>query len=272
MWSAHFMRPFGADPANSSFSTEIHPAPTSFADEVCATVARLFAYVGTVALLTILAVHFWDQLPENAGHTVAPGPGWTVAGHSQPAFALSAVDRDRKSSTYTILRRPDGGRKDILRWLGPGNRPVAELEIYRPGRQAFAGQRPAADLAARMPSGGTGLQAAGVIDSKFGAVALLRRETTNDGAGTCLGFLNTHRDPALIISGWSCEGDGLPARRQAVACMLDRLTLLSAGNDSNLAEFFARAELKRRSCRAAGATATGDWITEANDPHLRGAL
>lgn len=272
MWPAHFMRPFGADPASSPFSTKIHPALTSFADDVCAAVARLFAYVGTLALLAILMVHFWHQLPEIADHKVALKPSWTVAARAQPAFALSTLDRDKKSGTYAILRHPDGGRKDILRWLGADNRPVAELEIYRPSHEAFAGQRPAADLAARMPSGGTGLEPAGVIDSKFGTVALFRRENTIDGAGACLGFLKTQHDPALIISGWSCEGDGLPARRQAIACMLDRLTLVNAGNESKLAEFFAHAEPKRRSCRAAGPTATGDWITDANDPHLRGAL
>ena len=272
MWPAHFMRPFGADPASSPLSTKINPALTSLADDVCAAVARVFAYVGTLALLAILVVHFWHQSPEIADHKVALKPGWTVAGRSPPAFALSALDRDEKSGTYTILRHPDGGRKDILRRLDAGNRPVAELEIYRPGRKAFAGQRPAADLTAQMPSGGTGLEPAGVIDSKFGTVALFRRENTDGGAGACLGFLKTQRDPALIISGWSCERDGLPARRQAIACMLDRLTLLSAGNESKLAEFFARAEPKRRSCRAADSTATGDWITDANDPHLRGAL
>ena len=272
MWPAHFMRPFGADPASSSLSTKIHPALTSFADEACATVARLFAYVGTLAFLAILVVHFWRQLPQIADHKVAPKPGWTVAGRAQPAFALSALDRDENSDTYTILRHPDGGRKEILRWLGAGDRPLAELEIYRPNHGAFAGQQPAADLVARMPSGGTGLEPAGVIDSKFGTISLFRRENTNDSAGACLGFLKTQHDPALIISGWSCEDDGLPARRQAIACMLDRLMLLNAGNESKLADFFAHAEPKRRSCRAADSTATGDWITDTNDPHLRGAL
>ena len=47
-------------------------------------------------------------------------------------------------------------------------------------------------------------------------------------AGGCLGFFKSIDDPALRISGWSCRGNSLPAERNAVACMLDRLTLLSA--------------------------------------------
>jgi hypothetical protein len=53
--------------------------------------------------------------------------------------------------------------------------------------------------------------------------------------------------------------------------MLDHLTLLAAGNEPKLAEMFAHAELKRRDCSGAG-SAAGDWITEAANPHLRGAL
>ena len=50
-----------------SYSGQIHPALTSFADEVCATLARLFAYMGALALLGILGIHGWDQLQVDAG-------------------------------------------------------------------------------------------------------------------------------------------------------------------------------------------------------------
>ena len=44
------MHCFSADPANSHYTTRIHPALTSFAGELCATLARLVAYVMTLAL------------------------------------------------------------------------------------------------------------------------------------------------------------------------------------------------------------------------------
>ena len=60
------MRSFLATPANSYYPTRIHPALTSFADECCGMLARLVAYVGTLALLAIVGIHLWDQLPEIA--------------------------------------------------------------------------------------------------------------------------------------------------------------------------------------------------------------
>jgi hypothetical protein len=83
------------------------------------------------------------------------------------------------------------------------------------------------------------------------------------------------RDPASAsskrvddpISGWSCQGDALPARRAAIGCIPSRLILLTAGNDPKLAELFARAELKRGSCAA-----SADWVTAVENPRLRSTI
>jgi hypothetical protein len=124
------------------------------------------------------------------------------------------------------------------------------------------------------PDGVRELQAAGLIDSKFGAVTLLGLTDRDGDARPCLGFIKRFEAPNLRISGWSCQGDTLPARRAAIGCILDRLILLSAGNDPKLAELFARAELRRGGCApAAAAPATSaDWVTGAQDPRLRGSL
>jgi hypothetical protein len=98
---------------------------------------------------------------------------------------------------------------------------------------------------------------------------LLRLAGRADNASTCLGFVKSLDNPSLRISGWTCQGDNLPARRAAVACMLNRLVLLTAGNEPKLAELFASAELKRGGC---GAAASSDWVTEAQNPRLRGPL
>jgi hypothetical protein len=175
--------------------------------------------------------------------------------------------------TYTILRHPEGGRKDILRWTDRSEKPAAELEIYRFGGENDPTQAPGADIAARMGlPNALELEAAGVIESKFGTVALLREAGAKDAAA-CLGFFKSIDDPRLKISGFSCQGDSLPARRAAVGCMLDRLMLLTAGNEPKLAELFAHAELRRGSCATQGASgAQADWVTSAENPHLRGPL
>ena len=264
------MRTFWASPANPSYSSQIHPALIRLADEFCGTLAYLFVYVGALALLAIFGVHLWDQLPSLEADEPSAKPGWSVASRSYPAFAVSHLDFPDKTATYEILRHPEGGRKDILRWTVQGEKPVAELEIYRPGRKFDPSPSPAAELAASMELKGTReLEMAGVIDSKFGKVALLRRAGEAD-ARSCLGYAKRLNEPALQISGWSCQGDGLPARRAAISCTLDRLVQLTAGNDPKLAELFAHAELRRGSC--ATSVPSADWVTSAENPLLRGRL
>jgi hypothetical protein len=261
-----FMQSFPGSPARSPFAAKTHPKLSSFADEACATFARLFAYMGMVALIGILTIHGWDQLQDVLADEPATKPTWSTADRSYPAFAVSQQDSHERTASYTIRRHPLGGRKDILRWTSTADKLAAELEIYRPGREfdPAAG----AGLAARI--GGTlSLETSGVLDSKFGAIALLRQAGVAD-ASSCLAFFKRIDDPALQLSGFSCEGDGLPARRAAVGCMLDRLTLLTSGNEPKLAELFAHAELRRSGC--AGTSLMADWMSSAENPQLRGAF
>jgi len=105
------MQSLPADPAHSR-----QPAPTHLDDEVCATIARLFAYLGTLALIAILAVHGCDRLQ------IMLSEG-SAANHAHQAFQ---PDPSKKSESYTIVRPPLGGRKDILRWAGSNGKPLAK--------------------------------------------------------------------------------------------------------------------------------------------------
>ncbi len=261
------MQPYQAETAALPTRTAIHLALLGAADEVVGTLARLFAYVGALALLAILGLYGLGQLPSLEGDEPATRPGWGEATRSHPAFALSQPTSADKAIAYSILRHPEGGRRDVLRWAGDDGRAVAELEIYHTGGEFDLAASLSADLAARMGLGAAApLEEAGLIDTKFGPVALIR---PSGGAGTCLGYLKRVEEPFLVISGWSCQGGALPARRAAVACTLNRLTLLTSGNEPRLAELFARAELKRRAC---GPPASADWLTGADNAQLRGAL
>ena len=254
---------------------------TSFADECCATLARLIAYVGALALFAIVGLNLWDQLQlDTAAAGPAGPPGFALARRSRPAFAVSLLGPLEKSESYDIFRHPAGGRKDTFHWGPPEEKPVAELEIYRPGGEFDPLGPETADLAARMAQENRqenpqrsrqGLEPAGIIDSKFGALALLRLPGRRDAARSCLGFIKRFGDPALQISGWSCQGTTLSARRAAIGCMLDRLTLLVSGNEPKLAELFARSELRRIGCGAA-ISVSADWVTGAENPRLRGGF
>jgi hypothetical protein len=200
--------------------------------------------------------------------------GWSLAIRSYPAFAVSRFDLYGKTETYQIFRHPEGGRKDVLRWTAQGEKPVAELEIDRSGRESSGSGTGIAEIAARMgPEDRRELEAAGIIESKFGPVTLLRPAGDASDAAPCLGFIKHLDESKVRISGWSCQGDDMPARRGAIGCVLDRLILLTSGNEPKLAELFARAELRRGSC-AVGATPaiSADWVTGPQNPKLRGSF
>ncbi len=127
MRSIWAIRPTAPDP------TQIHPVLNSFADECRGMLVHLAAYVGVLALLVIIGAHLWGELQDSAGLEPATKPGWSLATRSHPAFAVSQFDLYGKTETYEIFRHPEGGRKDVLRWAAQGEKPVAELEIYRPG-------------------------------------------------------------------------------------------------------------------------------------------
>src|ERR1700675_2139538 len=116
------MRSFRANPANSHYPTRIHPALSSFADECCGMLARLVAYVGALALLAIVGIHLWDEMPASAAAEASVKADWGVATRSHPAFAVSQFDLAEKTETYEILRHPEGGRRDILRWAVPNGK------------------------------------------------------------------------------------------------------------------------------------------------------
>lgn len=140
------MQSFSAEPARSHckshYTTRIHPALTSFADKVCGTLARLVAYVVTLALLAMGGMALWEQLPDLAAmdpssrdaslNDASLRGAWSLLDRSSRAFAVSQFDPHDKTEAYEIFRHPKGGRRDF-RWRGADRRPVAELEIYRPG-------------------------------------------------------------------------------------------------------------------------------------------
>jgi len=258
-----------------SHQPRIHPALRSFADECTDAVVRMLAYVGGLALIALVVLYAANPLTDaavTAATEPLAKPAWTAAARSYPAFAVSQFDARGTTESYEILRHPDGGRKDVLRWAVPGEAPVAELEIYRIGDESSPGLPAAAEIAARMdPDGVRTVQAAGLIDSKFGTVALV---DLADRGRPCLGFIKGLDAAHARISGWTCQGETLPLRRASIGCMLDHLVLLSAGNDPKLAEVFAHAELRRGSCSPTPAQPglRVDWVTGDQNPRLRGAF
>lgn len=255
----------------------VHPALINFAEECRAVSVRLMAYVCGVGALALIAVDLFSGAAIDMVEASVPLRSrevWTSAIRPQPAFAAPVADFSSQSESYEILRHPEGGRKDILRWSAAmADAPLSQIELYRPGNELVGFGPVTSEIAARVAQGRTdAIQAAGVIETKFGPVALVGFSSEASGKPqSCIGFAQSFETPRLQISGWSCQADNPQMQRQAVACALDRLTMLSAGNDPKMAELFARAELKRAGC-SHSTPVSADWVTATNEPMLRGRL
>ena len=169
------MHSFPADPPASSRLYDNNP---SDADELC---RRSLRHAGTAVRLyddagadghrryhAVGAVAGCDRLEPSAKD------GWAAATRSAPAFAVSQFVFQGKTEAYEISRHPEGGRKDVFRWSGPDGKAGRRTRTLSSRRRTQSGPA-VADIAARMdPDGARELEAAGMIDSKFGPVTLLR--------------------------------------------------------------------------------------------------
>jgi hypothetical protein len=235
----------------------VQRASHSLPGDISATVVRLFAYMGGLAILAILAASLFRTPEGVAAVQAAPQPEWVNVERPHPAFELIMPELAAQSPGYAILRRTaDGARKDVLSWGdAAGNGPYVMVEIYRPG---LAGERfidAPSEIAARiLPFSVTDdVKSAGTMDSKFGAVhlvdfAIAAQRTQPGKARRCLGFARSFDQPPMQLAGWYCSAADEIVDRATLACVLDRLTVLSAGGDGDLAGLFARAELKRTFC------------------------
>jgi len=231
----------------------VQPASRSVPDDVPGTIVRILAYLGGVAILAVAAASLLRTPGVVAPVDPAPGPKWIEVERPHAAFELLLPDLGGAPSRYAILRRDaDGARKDVLTWGdAAASGAYVMVEIYRPGS---AGERfidAASEIAARIIAFPVtdDVKPAGQIDSKFGPVPLVDFAIAPDGRERrCLGFARAFDAPALQIAGWYCSAGQEVVNRATLACALDRLTIVSAGGDDNLAQLFAHAEIKRTFC------------------------
>jgi hypothetical protein len=211
---------------------------------------RTLAYVGGIAALSFIAAELFQSAPVVAAVEPAPRAEWVTVARPYPAFDLILHEMTDERH-YTIRRHSEGGgRKDIMTWGEPGeSRRHFMVEVYRPGGEldGFFGPVPEIELRAASFATSLRMRESLPIDTKFGPVATVDFNIGPSDAGHCVGFVRAFDEPHVQISGLACNNDAL-VDRTAMACAIDRLTLMSAGSDPDIAKLFAQAELKRNFC------------------------
>jgi hypothetical protein len=259
-----------------------------FANELSATCVRLFAYIGGIVVLAVVAAKVFGTPTVEAAVDPSPRAQWTDVERPFRAFAATVPEFAEAEPGYAIRRNAKGGgRKDIMRWgpawddpAGAGSR--LTIEIYRPGKEIARFGDAASEVAARTAElgGPYPLTPAQAIDSKFGRFAAFSFTARSGGQPrNCLGFLHAFKDPLVEIAGWYCKGGAEVVERATLACALERLSLLMAASEPKITELFARAELQRKVCNTkpartqrASNTRRHDWIDARKTPKLRGRV
>ncbi len=245
-----------------------------------AALVRILAYLGAIAVMSVIAAEIARQPEIAAVEESAPRPAWIEVDKPWPAFEMS-VPGIGNESHYAIQRHAEGGgRKDTLSFgeLGKTQR-YASLEIYRAGHEIEGFNDPANEITLRGSEYGrvADMKEAVPIPSKFDTFRVFEFAISPFNSYRCVGFVRTFDEQRVQISGMACNMNTI-VDRSTISCALDRLSLVSAASDPEITRLFAQAELKRTFCGqrdplmyATPRRGNSD-ITSAAKPKLRGRL
>ncbi|WP_156640181.1 hypothetical protein [Bosea sp. PAMC 26642] len=179
--------------------------------------------------------------------------GWVRIAKPIAQFGLESPELDRQPPTYEARRSADGAsREDTLTFGGfTESRPHLLMRLLTGGSDSELSQPFIIGLVRQAALRGMSVQRSGApttIETKFGPVETADA-TLNDGetSRACIGFRHGGAASELGLSGWWCGTVQRPADRQQLICLVERLDLLSAGDDRSLRATFARTELNRQS-------------------------
>ncbi len=230
----------------------MHRALHSWREGLPANFVRMLAYVGGIAVLSIVAARIFQSPPAMNAITPVHQSEWIEVERPFPAFALAIPEAADVPASYAIRRHAEGGgRKDILALGEPdGVAPFLQVEIYRPAGETLTFADPKVEIVESAAALGPVAfpREDEPLASKFGPLSIVSFETSKGTARHCLGFVRAYDNPRLQLSGWFCQAGPEFIERSTLACALDRLTLLSAGSEPKVGALFAQAELNRSNC------------------------
>ncbi len=200
-----------------------------------------------------------------------PLPHWLDVNRPIHLFDLTGSDLARLPLTYRARRLSDGSaRRDTLVYGAFGTEtPTLALTVLRLGREPDATrfivdvERVAADQSVSIVRSGL----PSMVATRFGPFEAADL-TVARGLATqpCLGFRLSVPDDAapapVAMAGLACGTAAKPMDREGLACVLDRVDLLSAGEDTQLQGFFVDAERRRgQGCTGSRLLAAGSHPT-----------
>lgn len=176
---------------------------------------------------------------------------WARIARPIAMFGLDSPELERQAPAYEASRSQDGTKREDVLSFGAFTEAKPHLllrlvvdhgddHLTQPFIIALVREAAARGMSVQRSGAPTGLT------TKFGSVEATD-VTLSDGATerACIGFRHRGGDTPLRLSGWWCGGAARPADRQQLACLVDGLALLGAGEDHALRSAFAAAERNR---------------------------
>jgi len=212
----------------------------------------------TGALLALATAGLLRDWPVGGDAPVAPSippVAWIDIARPYPLFELVAPGVGQP--VYTARRHAaGGGREDVLTFGQFGGAKLfLRLSVYRHGGEEVADPIYFVDMARRASGSGLGVTEAELpqaIPTRFGdfeSGPLQLSGPANVKRGNCRGFRLDVATPALTMGGFMCGAGEEKIGVADVACLIDRLDLIAAGEDRELADFFGAAgSRKSRAC------------------------
>jgi hypothetical protein len=248
------------------------------------TFSHVLAWISGLFMAAILVQDLIGPTPAiSSVELPAARPAWIESTSAFGAFALESPALEGLEQSYKVRRHRDSGvRQDVLTF-GAADAPGAyvRVAVQRPGDKPLPAADPldlAAELAAASAIEARLTGPVGELKTKFGKLPIIDMHVWGrEGPRACMAVAGAWNDPRLRLVAWWCNAGWELVQRGQVACLLDRLMLMSAGGDERLAEFFARAERAREVCGTTPILGTtpkrpDDWIFAKAEPKLRGRL
>jgi hypothetical protein len=228
--------------------------------------AVALAIVGAAGFLAQWPQGGQDETPDLAAAPATPRPArlrpaWQEIQKPFHLFNLPAPELAHERQSYSARRHTTGGGRDDVLTFGEfaGTGAFLRLSVYRHGSEKTSDAAFFVDMARRAAPLGLSLGRANVAQTqsaRFGEFETAAMTMTQDRVTreNCRGFRFSATQLGLTIAGFACGAGDEAMSAPALACLLNRLDLVSAGDDQPLRDFFAAAEARGpRGCAEATA-------------------